>query len=214
MRPWEPRGRQPHEHVTDEELQRLARRGLLDNDREATERLLSLVQERRPAELRDLCRSLSRADAEDVFADFFVPVWSAIGQIANGNVDHPWAYLTRTITHSAWRTIRRWITRRNHEELMDPPEMGVTDGCEQPGSSLTGVAVTEWERTLTSPESEAWEVIKRQEVEGISRNEAHRRMNHDRTEQNRIDKRIVRGRHPNGFLDRARRLLVGEEGVL
>lgn len=214
MRPWEPRGRQPHEHVTDEELQCLARRGLLDNDRDATKRLLSLAQERRPAELRVLCRCLSRADAEEAFEDFFVPVWSAFGQIANGKVDHPWAYLTMAMTHSAWHTSRRWSTRRDHEELMDPSEMGVTDGCEQPGSALTGVAITEWERALTTPESEAWEVIKRQAAEGISRNEAHRRMNHDRTEQNRLDKRIARGRQPNGFLDRLRRLLFGEEGVL
>lgn len=192
----------------------MARRGLFDNDCEATLRLVSLIHERRPAELRGLCQRLPWADAEDAFEEFFVPVWSALGQIAEGKVGHPWAYLTMTMRHSAWQTSRRWSARRNREELREAADVELPDHAEQPASALTEVALLEWERTLTDLEREAWEVIKRQSDEGISRNEAHRRMSHDRTAQNRIDKRITRGRQPDGFLDRLRRLLSGEEGVL
>lgn len=217
MRAWEPPGQEADDRVTDEELEQLAWRGLFEEDHDATERLVSLIRDRSWAPLRALYRCLPRVDREDAFQDFLVPVWSALRQVADGNVHHPWAYVSAAMTYSAWTTSRRWATRRAQEDQLVPAAI------DQPGTDDVPLLLSEgelnevlsgWEHTLTPKEREAWEVVRRQAEDGVSRNEAHRRMKHDETVQNRIDKRIARGRQPNGFLDRLRKLLVGEEGAL
>jgi hypothetical protein len=210
----EPPGQRADGHLTDDELTELARRGLFGNDPRATDRLDSLIRARRPSCLRYLLCRLSKADRKDAFEDYSVPAWMALKQIAENRVRHPWAYLMTTLTYSAWETGRRWGSRLHHEELRDPAEIDTPIGADHLDPSLTGMAILEWERTLAPREREAWEVLRRQASEDVSRNEAHRRMQHDETVQNRIDRRIARGRQPNGFLDRLRKLLLGEEGVL
>jgi DNA-directed RNA polymerase specialized sigma24 family protein len=187
---------------------------MFERDPRATERLDSLVRERIPATLRQLCRCLPPADREDALSDFFVPVWEALGRIAEREVGHPWAYLMMTMTHSSWATRRRWARQRAHEEPTNPADIDLPCGIEELEPLLNGWPIAEWGRTLTPSEREAWDVLRRQISENISRREVHRDMEHDRTTQNRIDKTIARGRRPGGFLDRLRKMLFGEEGVL